>query len=185
MIISTSLLIEPIVEPDLYELAHRLRAEREPHRRPGRPPPPGMMLARLARCARCGATYRLELSGKKLEDGIYKYRYYNCTRACRVGVEACTGGRVRAEALDHLVAEHVADSVCTGSRSEELAREVVRAARTGDSFDISFSVAQVRAEWRRLLVEDETVMRNYALHVLDHVDVGDDVVVVVAKSAYR
>lgn len=65
--------VEPIVEADLFELARRVRSDREPNRRPGRPPSPAMLLARMVRCAKCGAGYRLELSGKRVDEGVYKY----------------------------------------------------------------------------------------------------------------
>lgn len=66
------LTVEPLVDADLYELARRLRSEREPRRRRERPTSPPLLLARVARCAKCGAGYRLEMSGKRLEDGVYK-----------------------------------------------------------------------------------------------------------------
>ena len=182
-----ALTVEPIIAPDLYQLARRIRADREPRRRPGRPPSPTMMLARIVRCAKCGASCRLELSGKRIEGGVYKYRYYNCTRACRMGPEACDGGRLRAEVLERIVAEHVADAICTKARSEQLITALGRTALRDEfgSVPPAASRSQVQAAWRALLLGDGRLMRNYLLQVVDRIEVQDNRIMVVAKQAYR
>jgi site-specific DNA recombinase len=95
--------VEPIVEPSLFDLARGLRSQREPTRNPGRAPSPEMLLRGLVRCGKCGSSYTLESSGKKVNGEVYQYRYYNCRTACRVGKEACAGGRVPAAKLDGAV----------------------------------------------------------------------------------
>ncbi len=174
-----ALTVEPIIAPDLHQLARRIRADREARRRPGRPPSPTMMLARLVQCAKCGASCRLELSGKRIEGGVYKYRYYNCTRACRIGPEACDGRRLRAEVLERIVAEHVADAICTTTRTELL---ITALGRSGEP---TASRSQVQADWRALILGDRRLMRNYLLQVVDRIEVHDNRIAVVAKEAYR
>ena len=145
-----------------------------------------MLLARMVRCAKCGAGYRLELSGKRLDEGVYKYRYYNCARSCRIGAEACVGGRVRAEILDRAVADHVVDAVCTLSRSDWLRRELIRSLPEADSTEARVPLpARIRAEWRALLLGDGARMRNYLLRLIERIEVRDDEVTVVAKAAFR
>lgn len=179
------LTVEPIVDPELHELAQHMRSGRDPCRRPGRPPSPTMLLARIVRCGKCGAGCRLELSGKRLEEGVYKYRYYNCTRSCRIGAEACAGGRIRAEFLDRAVAEYIVDAACTVSRSEWLKLELARSLCTKDADElVAVSAMRVRAEWRELLLEDNARMRNYVMQLVERIEVRDHEVTVVARAAY-
>src|ERR1051325_5849015 len=55
--------VTPIVTPAVHELAMKLRKQREPSRRPGRPVSPANLLAGVVRCGKCGASYQLESSG--------------------------------------------------------------------------------------------------------------------------
>ncbi|MCP4599141.1 MAG: recombinase family protein [Proteobacteria bacterium] len=112
--------VEPIVEPALYNLARQLRSDREPSRKPGRPASPENLLRGLVRCGKCGAIYTLETSSKRVDGEIYKYRYYNCKRACRIGKEACSGKRIPTGRLDSAVLDFVANLVCTQDRSKAL-----------------------------------------------------------------
>jgi site-specific DNA recombinase len=56
----------------------KLRKDREPMRNPGRSASPEGPLAGLLRCGKCGASYQLETSGRRVNDAVYQYRYYNC-----------------------------------------------------------------------------------------------------------
>ncbi len=163
--------VEPIVELDVLELSRRLRREREPRHAPGRPPPPEMLLARLMRCARCGASYRLETAGKVVGGRPYAYRYYNCRTSCRVGREACIGGRVRADALDRAVVEHVVDTICSRERCEAVQRELcgtVSARRRGREIEhLSRSVAELR---RRIASQADALQRLSPVHDVDRLE---------------
>jgi hypothetical protein len=108
------------VEPTVYNLARQLRSEREPERNPGRPASPETLLRGLVRCGKCGASYTLEMSGKRVNGELYKYRYYNCKKACRIGKEACTGKRIATKKLDAAVLEFLAERICTSERCTSL-----------------------------------------------------------------
>lgn len=116
------LTVKPIVEASLYELAMKLRKDREPRRHSGRPASKENLLAGLVRCGKCGASYQLETSGKQAKGGVYRYRYYNCRTCCRIGKSACPGNRIPTNELDGVVLEHVAAVVCTASRSRRQQR---------------------------------------------------------------
>ena len=155
-----ALSVEPIVESDALDLSRRLRREREPRQAPGRPPSPDLLLARLVKCARCGASYRLETAGKVIGGQRYTYRYYNCRRSCRIGREACIGGRVRTDALDRAVVGHIVDAICSGERCEAVQRELhatVIAHRRGREIEhLRKAVADVR---RRIASQTEVLER--------------------------
>lgn len=120
----TPLSVEPIVEPTIYNLARQLRSEREPERNPGRPASPETLLRGLVRCGKCGANYTLEMSGKRVNGELYKYRYYNCKKACRIGKEACTGKRIATKKLDTAVLEFLAERICTSERCTSLMQKI-------------------------------------------------------------
>lgn len=88
---SLDLKVERIVDPDVYELTRRLRSERAPKKYGGLGASPEHVLSGLLRCGKCGASYQTETSGKCIDDGVYRYCYYNCRTACRVGKEQCSG----------------------------------------------------------------------------------------------
>ena len=116
--------VEPLIKSSLYELAMTVRQDREPMRNPGRPASPESLLAGLLRCGRCGASYQLETSGKRVNGGVYRYRYYNCRTFCRVGSAACAGGRIPVAELNAAVLKHIAALVCSEERCDALLLEI-------------------------------------------------------------
>ncbi len=160
--------VEPIVEPSLYELAMKLRKDREPRRNPGRPASKENLLAGLVRCAKCGASYQLETSGKRVNGDLYQYRYYNCRTFCRIGSGACTGGRIPTTELDAVVLEHLAGLVCTAERCEALALTTGKHAET-------------RAAWSSLVTAGGTVSRNYLLHLVERIEVGENEITIIPR----
>lgn len=116
------LAVEPNIDPALAELVRAVREERRPSRNPGSPPSDETLLSRLIRCARCGAAYRLETSGKVVDGDAYRYRYYNCRTSTRIGKAACPGGRIRTDELDAAVLDHMIGVVCTPERTQALLR---------------------------------------------------------------
>lgn len=171
--------VESIVERDLYDLARRLRSQREPTRNPGRAPSPKMLLRGLVRCAKCGSSFTLESSGKRAGGEVYKYRYYNCRTTCRVGKEACPGGRVPASKLDNAVLEHLAGIVCTKDRCTAL----INAGRLG-SAEPEEMITSVQEAWSTMIHSDATVIRNYLHHLIDRIEVDENHVTVVPKEAF-
>lgn len=167
--------VEPIVDSSVHALATTLRERRSPRRNPGRSPAPMHVLSGLLRCGRCGASYQLETSGKRIDGDVYRYTYYNCRSACRVGKELCAGFRVRTGDLDAAVFHHLADLVCTDERVADL-RARVRATH-------AVSVERVAAIWRALLLHDPLVKRTYARHLIDRISVAPTLIAVDARSA--
>lgn len=119
-----ALKVTPIVDPARYDLAHRLRTARAPTAHAGYAAEKPTLLSRLVHCAKCGASYQLESSGKRAASGEYKYRYYNCRNYCRIGKEACVGGRIPMAKLDMAVLSYVASIVCSQPRCRALASAV-------------------------------------------------------------
>lgn len=165
--------VEPIVEESVHALATTLRERRCPRRNPGRAPAPVHVLSGFLRCGQCGASYQLETSGKRIDGELYRYTYYNCRSACRVGKELCAGFRVPTGVLDAAVFHHLADLVCTDERAADL-RARVRAAHT-------VSVERVAEIWRSMLLHDPLVKRTYARHLIDRIDVSPTVMLVEAR----
>jgi site-specific DNA recombinase len=116
--------VEPGVEQELFDLAQRVREERDPERHPGRAASSPLLLARLLKCGICGASCQLETSGKVGAAGDY-YRYYNCRSAVRVGREACKGSRIPVRVLDDAVVRHVADKLFTPDRCRTILADLV------------------------------------------------------------
>jgi len=174
--------VEPIVEPALFGLARRLRSQREPTRNPGRAPSPKMLLRGLVRCGKCGSSYTLESSGKKVNGEVYQYRYYNCRTACRVGKEACPGGRVPATKLDSAVLEFIVGVVCTGDRCAGLLTPH-NSATIGAISDET--IASVQEAWSTMIRSDPSVARNYLHHLVEQIAVDENRISVIPKEAYR
>ncbi len=118
--------VEALVDASVFDVAAKLRRERDPQDLPGSPSSVDRLLYKLVRCAQCGASYQLETSGKLRPNGLYQYRYYNCRRSCRVGSEACRGGRIPVSRLDALVLRYLVDTVCSPARCEALVAELER-----------------------------------------------------------
>jgi DNA invertase Pin-like site-specific DNA recombinase len=115
-----------IIDDELFALARRVREERDPERNPGRASSSPLLLARLLRCGRCGASCALETSGKVgPTGGEHPYRYYNCRTFLRVGKEGCRGCRVPLAQLDEAVLEHVAESVFSAESCDTRLRAFV------------------------------------------------------------
>jgi site-specific DNA recombinase len=117
--------VEPIVEPELFEFAQRVRADRDPVRNPGRASSRPLLLAGLIECGVCGGNAQLESSGKAPAEGKAPYRYYNCRAFCRSGKELCVGFRIKTETIERAVVEHVATRMFTDEYCREVLRDVV------------------------------------------------------------
>lgn len=168
-----TLATEPIVDPETYALAQALRAQREPSRALGRAAAKPHVLTGLLWCGRCGASYQLETSGKKVDGATYRYCYYNCRAACRTGIEACAGFRVATDTLDGAVLRAIADVVCTETRAAPLAKRY------------GWPVERLREAWRTIVLCDHEVGRSYALHLIRQIEVHEEQIVVTPKPGGR
>jgi site-specific DNA recombinase len=163
--------VEPIIDARTYALVKELCEQRRPTERPGRASAKPRVLTGLARCGLCGSSYQLETSGKSLDGATYSYCYYNCRKTLRAGKKACPGFRVRVEELDGAVLAAIADVVCTPERAGRLARR--------HKWPL---IAEVISAWRNLILRDHDIGRTYALHLIDHVDVHGEHVVITRKE---
>lgn len=116
--------VDPIITREIFDTAQRVRGEKDPQVNPGRTSSSPMLLAGLVRCAKCGASYQLETSGKKSRNATFEYRYYNCRSATRAGTEKCGGYRIPEAALDRAVLEHIAEQLFTLERCRRLLTEL-------------------------------------------------------------
>jgi site-specific DNA recombinase len=164
--------VEPIVSADLYAMVQNLRAARDPASEPGRAAARPHMLSGLLQCGRCGASFQLETAGNKVEGHVYRYCYYNCRRALRAGDEACPGRRVRAEVLDRLVLERVAEAVCLPQRVPHL-RALVR--RSGAATE------DLEGMWRKMILDEPTVGRAYVMNLVAAIVVHETEAVIVPR----
>jgi DNA invertase Pin-like site-specific DNA recombinase len=167
-----TLAVEPILDAKTFALVQELCHRRRPRELPGRAAAKPRVLTGLVRCGLCGASYQLETSGKSLDGSTYSYCYYNCRRTLRAGKKACPGHRVRVEDLDGAVLAAIADAVCTPERAAHL---VARHAWP--------PTTEVVRAWRNVILADHDIGRTYALHLIDHVDVHGERVVIVPKAA--
>jgi site-specific DNA recombinase len=164
--------VEPIVAREIYDAAQRVRAQKDPVVNPGRTASSPMLLAGLVRCAKCGASYQLETSGKKSRTADFQYRYYNCRSATRAGKEKCEGCRIPEATLDRAVLTHIAERLFTEDRCRKLLADLSeRAAATR-----SKSVDE-RARLKRELADVERRIGRWELAfedgTLDPRDGGD------------
>jgi site-specific DNA recombinase len=166
--------VVPIVTPAIHELAMTLRKQREPSRRPGRPVSPANLLAGIVRCGKCGASYQLETSGKRVRGDRYEYRYYNCSKFCRIASAVCTGYRIPTHVLDEAVLTHLAGIICTPERAEALGLKAHVASADGD---------ELRRTWTALVTGGGTISWSYVLHLVDHVEVRENEIRIVARTA--
>jgi site-specific DNA recombinase len=165
--------VEPILDEKTYALAQELRRRREPSRSGGRYAARPHVLTRLLHCGRCGASYQLETSGKRVDGNLYRYCYYNCRRATRIGVEACSGFRIATDTLDQAVLDAVAERVCSDERVTRLA------------LSQGWSAEQLRSAWRALVTCDLDTARAYALHLIERIEVHGERIVVVPRRGGR
>jgi hypothetical protein len=147
------LVVDPIVDREVFDVVQRLRQSRDPATSPGRSVAKPHLLTGLLRCAKCGASYQLETSGKKVEGGVYRYCYYNCRNALRAGVEVCSGFRIPTEAL--------ADSTCSAERARQLGNRRKWMARP----------EEITRTWRQLVTSHPTVSRSYLMHLVERIEV--------------
>jgi DNA invertase Pin-like site-specific DNA recombinase len=155
------LVVDPIVDREVFDVVQRLRQSRDPATSPGRGVAKPHLLTGLLRCAKCGASYQLETSGKKVEGGVYRYCYYNCRNALRAGVEVCSGFRIPTEALDEVVLAHIADSTCSTERARQLGNRRKWMARP----------EEITRTWRQLVTSHPTVSRSYLMHLVERIEV--------------
>ncbi len=165
--------VEPIVDRDVYDLAQRLRQQRDPADGAGRATAKQHLLTGKVRCGLCGASYQLETSGKRVDGQVYRYCYYNCRNALRSGVEVCEGFRIPTDALDSAVLEHLADRLCEHGRAAILLRRLSLDAEAEDAAHA----------WRTLVTTHPGIARSYVLHMIERVEVHGTRVVVVPRSA--
>ena len=137
-----------LVEDDLYYLAQRARAQRDPGKNPGRACSSPLLLAGLMRCAQCGQAYQLETATSKTGA---TYRYYNCRKFCRSGRGACGGHRIAVEVLDRAVLSHAADQLFNEDRCREILRDFVEAQGV---------LRQKTADQRRMLEREQEELKR-------------------------
>ncbi len=180
--------VDSIVDSGLHSLAQRLRDQREPSRNPGQSPPAPMLLRGLVECAKCKGSYTLESSGKRVNGEVYTYRYYNCRTSCRVGKEACEGGRIPAETLDNAVLEFIAAIVCTKERCSFLlaCRQSSRRPPTAAPQPIAEgTIESFREAWSATIREDPVVARNYLFQLIERIEVDENRIFVIPKDRFR
>ncbi len=149
-----TLLVEPIVDAKTYALVKELCEQSRPTELPGRASSKPCALTGLARCGLYGSSYQLE-----------------CRKTLRAGKKACPGFRVRVEDLDGAVLAAIADLACTPERMERLAR-----------WHDWPPTTEVVTAWRNFILKDHDVGRTYALHLIEHVDVQGERIVITPKE---
>lgn len=168
-----ALAVEPIVDAATFELAQRLRTTRKSReRRDGSAPV--HVLGGLVHCAKCGASFGLESSGKRIDGGVYRYCYYNCRTTLRAGKQACPGRRIPMRDLDRAVLTRIADDVCTAERSLALCRVLRRPAS---------DALRLRDAWRELILSDAHVGMTYARNLIGRVAASDTKIRIEPRSA--
>jgi DNA invertase Pin-like site-specific DNA recombinase len=115
---------KPIIDRELYDLAQKIRAERDPKKTIGRTGSSPLLLAGLIFCGKCGASCQLETSGKVSPNGR-GYRYYNCRSFCRTGRDKCRGFRIPTDELDRAVVNHLADQLFTDERCKVILQDIL------------------------------------------------------------
>ena len=163
--------VEPIIDAKTHALVEELCEQRRPTELPGRASTKPRVLTGLARCGLCGSSYQLETSGKSLDGATYSYCCYNCRKTLRAGKKACPGFRVRVEDLDGAVLTAIADVVCSPERAGMLAHRH-RWPPT----------AEVITAWRNFILRGHDIGRTHALHLIDHVDVHGERLLITPKK---
>lgn len=167
------LVVTPVVDRDVFELAQRLRQSRDPSGGPGRAAARQHLLTGKLRCGRCGASYQLETSGKRVDGEVYRYCCYNCRKAPRSGVEVCEGFRIPTEALDAAVLEAIADQVCAPPRVQQLVRRLAQES----------TPEEVARAWRTLVTTHPVIGRSYVMHLVERIEVHRTRIIVVPAEA--
>ena len=152
-----------------------MRSERDPKKFGGLGASPEHVLSGLLRCGKCGATYQIETSGKCIDEGVYRYCYYNCRTACRVGKEQCSGFRIPTIDLDAAVLNHIAKFVCTPERTRHLFNHL-RIKKAKRDID----VPHVMSLWHSLITANLSIGRSYIRHLIDRINVREQSIEVVA-----
>ncbi len=98
---------EPILNEDIFMLAHEKMVERKPINSGGRPRSEAVFSG-ILRCGKCGAAMYTETATGR---GGVRYHYYNC-RTFLKG-QGCQSRRLSAEALDQFLLEQVSDRIFT------------------------------------------------------------------------
>jgi site-specific DNA recombinase len=116
---------EPIIDRALFDLAQKIRAERDPKKNPGRTGSSPLLLAGLIFCGKCGASCQLETSGKVSPGTGRGYRYYNCRNFCRIGRDQCSGFRIPTDQLDKAVLAHLAEELFSDERCQVILADIL------------------------------------------------------------
>jgi site-specific DNA recombinase len=116
--------VEPILDRDLFDVAQEMRKQRDKNKSPGRTASSPLLLSGLLKCAKCGAAFCLESSGKVNFEGVYDHRYYNCRTFLRTGKDSCPGNRITTKVLDRIVLDHLADKLFTTERCKLIIAEL-------------------------------------------------------------
>lgn len=116
---------EPIIDRALFDLAQKIRTERDPKKNPGRTGSSPLLLAGLIFCGKCGASCQLETSGKVSPGTGRGYRYYNCRNFCRIGKDQCSGFRIPTDQLDKAVLAHLAEELFSDERCQVILADIL------------------------------------------------------------
>lgn len=143
-----------LVEPELFEAAAAILAERGEDRSKRARNSSDYLLSGLVVCGRCGK----HMVGNAATGRLYRYRYYTCFSRQRYGKIACTAERLPADELD----EAVLDALLKTYEDERLFDRVARSAAsrsTATREQREAELASVRAE---LSKTEDTIERYLA-----------------------
>ena len=109
-----------------------------------------------------------------MRGDLYAYRYYNCSKFCRIGRAVCPGYRIRTNVLDEAVLAYLAGIICTPERAEALGQKA-----GGGRVDAD----ELRNAWAALVTGGGAISRSYVLHLVDRIEVRENEIRVVARTA--
>ena len=111
--------VPPIIDQATFDAVQTRLQSRNPKVMPPRVVSGPTLLTGICFCAGCGGamTIRTGKSGR--------YRYYACSMRARQGETACKGRAVRADKLDSVVADHIAERLLQPERLEEVLASVL------------------------------------------------------------
>ena len=144
------ILCEAILDRETFDVAQRLRSDREPMQNPDHAVSSPLLLAGLLRCGKCGSRYSLQSSGKRGPQGDYKYRYYACRRSLREGKEQCDAQAYPQEVIEKTVLEHLAQRIFTDETCKEILKKVCE-----ESGGLRQRVDEERRQLERQLADTE------------------------------